>query len=262
MADTLDEAFATTTKLLFSRALAPMEKYGKWLAQRVPGGQRVKSALGSGTAYLPDYGYFRRMPKGKIVSVEDSARASAPILQNVEGISLKGMREAVERSAYFVPTYSQGANMGIEDTFGCIDCINVRHMFDPFTSKNCAYGLSIMDGEGSFGLHRCRAPKFSMHCYNAWDMSRCFEMDAARSCTDSMFCHNVEGLDNCLFCFNVKSKRYAIGNVELPRDRYLVAKSRLVWEIAERLEKNGRLEFDIYDILAPKMANLKTRLPK
>ena len=35
-----------------------------------------------------------------------------------------------------------------------------------------------------------------------------------RECSDSWFCHNVEGMQNALFCFNTKSKRYAVGNAE------------------------------------------------
>ena len=250
MADKLDEAFATTTHLLFGKALSPMEKYGKWLGQRVPGGTRVKSCLGTGEAYLPDYGYFRKIPQNRVASYENIAKASQPLLKSTEGMTLSGIRAAVAQGAHFVPTYAEGNNMGVEDSFGYISCLNVRHCFDPFTSKNCAYALSIMDAEGSFGLHRAGIPvKFSIHCYNSYNIQRCFEMDSAIGCADSMFCHNVESLQSYLFCFNAKGKRYAIGNVEVGKEKYAEFRSKLCGEIVRQLEATGALSFDIYSVL-------------
>ena len=247
--DKLEDAFSTTTRLLFGQQLTPISKYEGWLRRRVPGGKRVKSCFGSGVAYLPDYGFFKRMPEAKVASLEDEAKASQPLLKSADGITLDGIRQAAAQGACFVPTYSQGNNIGVEDSFGCIDCLNVKHAFDPFTSKNCAYALSIMEAEGSFGLHRCKAPKFSIHLYNCWNVQRCFEMDSANNCSDSMFCHNVENLQNCLFCFNVKSKRYAIGNVEVGKEKYEEFKKQLLARVLPELESTGALSFDIYSVL-------------
>ncbi|MCX6771464.1 MAG: hypothetical protein NTX79_05410 [Candidatus Micrarchaeota archaeon] len=252
MADKLEEAFSNATRLLFGKPLSPIAKYEKWLSQRVPRGRRVKSCFGTGEAYLPDYGFFRKMPQTKVASLEDEAKASQPLLKSAEGVSLSGIRQAVAAGAYFVPTYSQGNNIGVEDSFGYIDCLNVKHAFDPFTSKNCAYALSIMEAEGSFGLHRCKAPKFSIHLYNCWNVQRCFEMDSANNCSDSMFCHNVENLQNCLFCFNVKSKRHAIGNVEVGKEKYFEFRAKLCAEMVRQLEASGKVAFDIYDVLGRK----------
>jgi len=63
-----------------------------------------------------------------------------------------------------------------------------------------------------------------------------------------MFCHNCEGLSDCMFCFNVKNKRYAIGNVEVGREKYLEVKKRTLAEIAAKLERKHDLELDIYNI--------------
>jgi len=227
-----------------------MEKYGKWLGSRVPGGRRVKSCFGTGEAYLPDYGYFRKIPQAKVASHEDIGKASQPLLKSADGISLAGIRQAIASGAYFVPTYAQGNNIGVEDSFEYKDCLNVRHAFDPFTSKNCAYALSIMDADSSFGLYRAGMPiSFSIHCYNSYNIQRCFEMDSAINCADCMFCHNVENLQSCLFCFNVKGKRYAIGNVEVGKEKYAEFRAKLCERIVRELEANGKVAFDIYGVL-------------
>ena len=250
MADRLEEAFAQTTSLLFGRPFSPLSKYEKWLCQRVPGGKNVKSCFGRGEAYVPEYGALRGIPTGRVVSEEDlEAVQSKRISGEKSAGSLSSIAAELKDFAYFVPAYAEGNNMNVEQSFLYLDCMNIRHCFDPFTSKNCAYCFSIMDAESIFGMHRIKGAGFSLHCYNSLKIQRCFEVDGGIDCKDSYFCHNVENLDSCIFCFNAKNLRYAIGNLELPREKYLGAKKRLVGSMAGMLEKNGRLDFDIYDCL-------------
>ena len=75
------------------------------------------------------------------------------------------------------------------------------------------------------------------------------EMDLARGCSNSMFCHNVENVHNSMFCFNVKNKNYAIGNVEIGLENYTKIKERINGGIVSSLEKNGSFETDIYNAL-------------
>jgi hypothetical protein len=51
-----------------------------------------------------------------------------------------------------------------------------------------------------------------------------------------------------MFCFNVKSKRYAIGNVEVGKAKYLQIKALLLSEITKRLEKSHDCGIDIYNV--------------
>ncbi|MBM3228892.1 hypothetical protein FJZ26_00515 [Candidatus Parvarchaeota archaeon] len=60
--------------------------------------------------------------------------------------------------------------------------------------------------------------------------------------------HNCESLDNCMFCFNTKSKRYAIANKEVGREAYMKIKKLFLDEIGEKLEKNKDLKTSIYTI--------------
>jgi hypothetical protein len=77
---------------------------------------------------------------------------------------------------------------------------------------------------------------------------RCFEVNDSNSCTDCYFCHNCEDLKNCMFCFNTKAKRYAIGNVEVGREAYMKIRKLLQEQVADELEKTKSLRHDIYNI--------------
>jgi hypothetical protein len=77
---------------------------------------------------------------------------------------------------------------------------------------------------------------------------RCFEVEGCNSCADAYFCHNCEGLSECMFCFNVKSKRYAIGNVEVGKEKYVQIKKTLLEQISGRLQKDKKLEWSIFNV--------------
>ncbi len=257
MADKIEESFGLATKLIFGKSFLPLEKYSEWLRARIPAGKTVKSALGKGTVYLPDYGFFKSIPNDKAVSFEESERASSKKAIKIGDSSLDSVLPQLKDFAYFVPTFVEGRNIEVANAAVYIDCANVRDSFDPFTTKKSAYNFSVMDSEALFGCYRITKSNFLIHCYNCVKVQRCFEMDSAINCSDSLFCHNVEGLENCMFCFNTKSKKYAIGNLEVGREKYFEVKKAVIDYIVGGLEADGRLGFDIYDVLAAGKSRLK-----
>jgi len=46
----------------------------------------------------------------------------------------------------------------------------------------------------------------------------------------------------------VKAKRYAIGNVEMKKEEYLKIKKLVLTEIANKLEKDKKLDLNIYNV--------------
>ena len=115
--------------------------------------------------------------------------------------------------------------------------------------KCCGYNAWPRNSEHIFGSSLAFHSEFCFKCFDAVNLSRCLEIDSGRRCSDSMFCHNVESLQSCLFCFNAKGKRYAIGNVEIGKEKYVEFRAKLCAEIVRQLEATGKVAFDIYDVL-------------
>ncbi|MFH1285523.1 MAG: hypothetical protein ABIH99_02985, partial [Candidatus Micrarchaeota archaeon] len=115
------------------------------------------------------------------------------------------------------------------------------------------------DSKYIFGSQRAVSSLFSMKCYNSNSLTRCFEVDASTKCSDSYFCHNCEGLSEAMFCFNAKAKRHAIGNAELPREKYAKVKNAVVEQIASELERKHELKWDIFNVGC---ANTRGRINK
>ncbi|MEI6900045.1 MAG: hypothetical protein WCL00_09210 [Bacteroidota bacterium] len=103
--------------------------------------------------------------------------------------------------------------------------------------------------EYTFGCFRNMNGKFSLNCYFSTEMTRCFEMDACKNCSDSYFCHNCEGLQDSLFCFNAKSLRYAVCNVEVGRERFLELKKLFLDQVLSEVEGTGSLKLSIYNLM-------------
>jgi hypothetical protein len=53
----------------------------------------------------------------------------------------------------------------------------------------------------------------------------------------------------------VKSKRYAIANVEVGREGYLRIKQIVLGDIAKKLERNKELEFGVFNIGCHRRSN-------
>ena len=51
-----------------------------------------------------------------------------------------------------------------------------------------------------------------------------------------------------MFCWNVKGKRYAIGNTQLDPVKYKQVKDAVLNQMADELEKNKELKWDIFNI--------------
>lgn len=246
----IEEAFASATKILFGKPLSPIGRYEKWLLERTPAAANAKSALGKGSCYMPDYSFFGRVPRGRLASKEEFESAGKMRMQGLsEASTLAQIANEMKKFAYFVPDYSEGSNVNVQNSTGYFNCMNIANGFDIFDTKNSGNVFSVLGSEAVFGCYRILSSKFIIHCYEAYSLNRCFEMDYAKNCNDSMFCHNVESLDNCMFCFNVKGKRYAIANCEVGREEYLRVKKIVVDGIVAALERDGKMGFDVYNVL-------------
>jgi hypothetical protein len=79
--------------------------------------------------------------------------------------------------------------------------------------------------------------------------NRCVEALKCDYCSDVHYSHGLSGCQECMFSFSLRSKRYCIGNLELPKDKYLSIKSKLMAELAQILTGEKRLP-RLIDIIA------------
>jgi len=235
----LDKAWKATCKVIFGREIGELAPYGGWLSELNPKLSHAKSSLtGKEIVYaITDY-------------CQDSKRASLdeiwqlkkfPPLSINEIKDIDSLLAAVQERAYYTGNVILGNSNFIESSSNCLDSYFVLESGIISDSKYVCDSTRIKGCEYCFGSDGIGVSKFLIRNYEGHKNSRCLEAWKSKSCSD---CHYVNGvLDSaeCMFCFNVRSRKYAIGNLALEKGKYMSVKARLMEELAQMLEKEKSL---------------------
>ncbi|MBI5228066.1 hypothetical protein HY988_05745 [Candidatus Micrarchaeota archaeon] len=247
----IEKEFSLTSRLIFGKQLVGMDNYGGWLIQNLHKVEEAKSAISNKKILWLPYGVsLVPLPEQRIVTMEEAEELSKLSISSAEAqsITLKNAHECIGKIAYLKVDVRYGQNTNLIDCTYCIDCSNCYNVAVSPRSKYCAFSVWPKDSQNCFGVYSLMNSSFCFNCHNSAKLTRCFEMDNCRDCSDSMFCHNCEGLTNCMFCFNTKSKRYAIGNVEVGKEKYEAIRKMVLDEISKKLEEEKRFDHSIYNL--------------
>ncbi|MFA6530114.1 MAG: hypothetical protein WCT31_00145 [Candidatus Micrarchaeia archaeon] len=237
-------AFQQVTKMLFGKPLSPLSKYEAWLRENLPKCKMFATA--NGNVIMPDISIYRYFPEEMMAGL-DFERPDKKL--DISDPSFASLSREFGQLGKVVCELREGTNHNVVESNFYLNVQNSYRIAFCFHSKFCAHNIWSSFNERTFGCFRNMNGSFSINCYFSTEMVRCFEMDACKKCSDSMFCHNCEGLQDSLFCFNAKSLRYAVCNVEIGREKYLKIKKMLVEGILEELERTGRFELCIFNIM-------------
>ena len=249
-----EESFAKVAELLLGRQLSPLIAYVKWLEQGLPAHVvEKKSRISGKPAFTVSLPFYNRMGNN-IATLEEALALGEKSLTGaeVEKLSLANAGQVLSK----ISTTSQNVVFG--ENFDVLDsaCYGpVQHCYRlafSWWSKYCSCSYWVRTSEHMYGCSDCDDCSFCMKCRQSSKLQRCFEMDSCSNCSDCHFCHDCESLTDCMFCFNARNMRYAIGNVQYSREEYMKAKAMLQQGIGTKLEKDKKLEMSIYNIGARK----------
>ncbi len=253
----IEEAFQKTTEVVLGKKLEGIENYEHWLTRHVNGTVRkIKSAMSDKTVYSPSLEFFKRMERN-IVTLDESLELGnqSLSLQEVNSFALKNANAVLSQIKTTTPEIIYGKNIGSEE---CACYGPTKYCYKStfcWFSDYIAYSFWPRDSEYLFGCSNVAGgSKYSLKCYSSTKLVRCFEVNDSNSCSDCYFCHNCENLRECMFCFNTKGKRYAIGNVEVGREAYMKVKKLVLAEITKELSETKGFRHDIYSIGSQKSA--------
>jgi hypothetical protein len=247
----VDEAFAHTTALLLGKELRGVQNYSNWLSKNLNRYKKHKSIVSGRSVFVGDYGKYFSIPPGRIIKEDEALKLVevAPLVSGVESITLANAHEFIENIAFFSLDIYAGNNSNITDCQSYADSKNCFTCFPCVGNKDSAYNFWPRSSERVFGCSILFDSASCINCHHSVKLTRCFEVDSSRNCSDCYFCHNCENVQESMFCFNAKNLRYAIGNVVVGQEKYAEIKKRLLAEIGNKLEKDGKLERDIFSIV-------------
>jgi len=245
----IDDAWRTTCKILLGKDIGPLQKYEKFLTQRVNKIRKVKTVFGSDIVNS-DMFFYKNVPEERMVNFDEAVEIAKQHVTFEDGgeVTLESIREKISPIAFFRMDFHEGENENNIETQFAYNAVNTYKVFDATNSRNCAYSDMILDSEYSFGSYRNVYSKFCIKCHSCAYTTASFEIDSTPMTSNSMFCHGCEAIDNCLFCFKVKNLRYAVGNCVVGKENYAKIKKIVADEIVQYLEKDGMLPFDIFTI--------------
>jgi hypothetical protein len=242
----IDDAFKSTSRIIFGTEIGTMEQNHNLLAERATIPQKTTTFFGNPTYFSPVF-FFNQVPKDRMICKEEEALAAAQKI-DVADDDLAAVMKKIGNIAFYRIDMDEGHVSNLINTPIAYHGINALYVCDLTYGKNCAYCTYGLNDEAVFGCFRTIHSKYSIRCESCYNVTGCFELDACSNCSNSMFCHNCEGLDNCLFCFNTKSLRYAVGNVEVGREEFLRIKKLVISAVLDGIKKDGKIPFDIFDL--------------
>ncbi len=249
----IEKAFSETALVILGKPLRQIDSYSDWLEKNsaVKLEQCFSCASGKQIPLLPDYVPFISFPRDRLITQDEADFLGERMTLSegeVESLSFKNIPKKLSKIAYFCPFWLSGKLKNNIDSPMCIDSVDCYRGLIFMRSKKCAFCFSPTSCENSFGCREPRDSSFCINCHFSTKISRCLEVDNSTNCSGCYFCHNCDNVHDSMFCFNTKNKRYAIGNVEVGREKFMQAKEILLDWGLKRLEKNCDLGVDVFTI--------------
>ncbi len=250
----MEEAFSKTSMLVLGVKLSGLKGYSGWLSRRLKLGKAARSVFSKKEVFQGDYARYFEVPSARIVQEDEALALAAALKPSLppEKASLENAGELMRGISYMSLEIRDGANenivncMAYANSSNCFSCVPCVH------AKNSAYNFWLRGSEHAFGCRALFDSSFCIHCYQSVKLTRCFELDSCRGCSDSYFCHNCENVHDSILCFNAKNLKYAVGNVELPREEYMEVKKKVLGSIGRGLLKDKSSSYSIYGMGAGK----------
>lgn len=246
--DTLNKSWKGTCKIIFGEEIGELEEYEEYLKQGLVG-KEVKSHFSdkklwvASEDYAPGVRFFEFGGENK----EAQKILAQPV--HIDKIKdLDSLVESVREKLIYSGNKVLGTSKNVEHSDSIIDSTNILNSSVIMGSKNIAYSYLMQYSEYGFGSTASGQSAQYIRCFYNNSLKRCFE-----ACTsigaDLYFTYNTINCSDCMFSFNLRAKHNTIGNIELPKDKYLELKKKLVTEFSEELKEKKKMGFSIVDVV-------------
>ena len=247
----LEEAFTNASSVVLGSKLSGIDNYAAWLSRHTIVTRDSKSVLSGTRLQVSEYPVMKELPSARLVTQEE-ALVLGEKLKAKETLaaspSLSNAVELLSPIAYFPPERRLGTYKNLvacQWGSGSTDCYRTCVASH---DKCCGYNAWPRNSEHIFGSGLVFHSEFCFKCFDGVGLKRCFELDSCRDCSDTWLSHNAEGMQNAIFCFNTKSKRYAVGNAEVGKEQFGRVKELVQDYVNSELAKKKDCQLSIFNI--------------
>jgi hypothetical protein len=227
-----------TCRILLGREIGELSGFKPYFLSMVDQPTLASSALSGKQVYLSRPHYAKDARFLDVTEAASPAAASALSINDIKDID-SALFALSEKMAY-CGNKNLGRSMDVEASDMCQDSMHVLSSQNVIDSKNVAYCNGIRQSESTFGCQLGGEVAFAIHSQVFFYSSRCFDSYLCVRSSDLYSCFNCKNSADAMFCFNQESARQAIGNIRLPKEKYLALKKKLLAEIAQELSAKKR----------------------
>lgn len=245
----IEDAFASTSKIILGKELNGIDAYAKWLSRHVCSFKHAKSVVSGKPTMKGLHFPYRLFPEDRLVTEAESFKLGETLKLDEKDLpSLQSIQDSLWKIAFFISDIRLDENRNLINVATANHSQNCYH--GPVYSYNqyCAFCFWPRSSKYAFGSSMAFSSNFCIKAHNSLNLSRCFEVDSCSDSSDLYFSHNCENVRDSMFCFNSKNLKHAIGDSPLPPEKYKVVRSSLLEQLHSELERKKELNWDIYNI--------------
>ena len=235
----LERAWASTCKVLFGEEAGSMRQYEKWLAELVDPAVVRKSCI-SGKDVIYSTAHYSESAASINLDEVDFNRKYPPLSIN-QVKDIDSIISAIKDRAYYSGNVVLGNSKYVEKSANISDSFYIYNTTLSSNDKYMAYCTQCRLDSYGFGGNAISESEFCLKCHELTRVKRCFEAWMTQDSANCYYSHGLKDCTDCMFSFNLRSKRFAIGNLELPPDKYKGIKAKLLSEMLSDLKRDKRL---------------------
>jgi hypothetical protein len=224
---------------VFREEAGGLEECAPWLSEDIEPITHNKSSLSGKDVVCAPTEYAKGSKWLSFDEVDFNRRFEPLNINEIKDIdSLVG---ALAERFYYSGNIFFGNSGHIERSSNVNDSFYIYETARYGNSKYIAYCTFGRQNEDCFGCNMKGECSYCIKCHRCYRCKRCFELWMGQNSADCYYSYGLEGCSDCIFSFNVRSRRHAVGNLALAPDKYGAVKNKLLAEMAEMLRRGKRL---------------------
>ena len=247
LAAELDRCWRTTCSVVLGGDVGPLSDYEAWLSERADPIFFEKSYLSGKEVSFSSGNYCagsRRIALDEIKFTKEKEKLSINDIKDIDSLvsSLQG------RFCY-AGNIVLGNSGFIEKSTGITDSFYVYGSSRVGDSKYIAYSSMARLCDHVFGTAAPGESSYLIRCNDTYRLTRAFELWMTSNSNDCYYVFALNNCSDCMFSFNLRGVRHAIGNLPLERGKYLSIKQSLLEQMRNELCRKKKLP-SLMDIIA------------
>lgn len=236
----LDGIWKQACKIILGREIGELSEYKGWL------GTAMDPLLGKESAVSKkgvQVGIPHYCPGAKFISLDevDFNKRFEPLgIDEVKDID--SIVEGLSERFYYCGNVVLNNSKFVE---GSSNISNSHYILDSdfiVDSKYAAYTSNARYAQNLFGVNNDVQSSFMIRGLDTQRNTRCMEVYGTYKCSDCYYTFGMEDCADVMFSLNLRSRRNAIGNLELSKEKYQSLKGKLLEELRGELEKKKSLD--------------------